>query len=417
MKRRHRQRPRIRRLLAAGVVVAGSAAAVTTLALASAGPHAKTARSEAQRLLKVLKLPAGTEPSAGAPTGAGSPLSLAPSVPSVPHLIDLREFFTAPGTPATFIASLRPPTGSRQGDSGTSPGEQWTSFEFGPIPRVVALRELVVNAVQLRTGTVAVRVDAQTAPLPTLPGNGRGPGSVRIVESGTMLGSFAFRLRCDPSGGTVPSPSRICSAIRANPALLYSSPGPDHSCPFGAPTVSLTGTWNHKPLRSSFSVCTGGQEQQAGDWAGLLPSEKTEATVHPDRGIGLVTLGENESTVVDFLRGAHKAPAICDTCTRTFAAGYYGSSGTGPGPPIGWTIAFAHKRVQRIENNAAILTINGAYTTGGFQSLGRALRGWRTRICTHTRELIHGSATGTTVVVYRADFERVIVATRPVSCS
>jgi len=251
--------------------VLGISAAITALALGAAGSHTQTARAEARRLLALLQLPTGARVVGTAPRGAGSQLSFAPSIPSVPGLIDLKEFFTAPDTAAAFIRSLRRPDGSRQGDSGASPPSQrWTSFEFGPIKNVVALRELVITAVQLQPGTVAVRVDAQTAPLPTLPGNGRGPGSIRIVESGTMLGSFVFWLRCDPSGGTVPHPARTCAAIRAHPALLYSFPGPGHSCPSGVPAVSLAGMWNHRPLRSSFSVCTGGQEQEAGDWAALL---------------------------------------------------------------------------------------------------------------------------------------------------
>jgi hypothetical protein len=406
-----------RRLITLGAVMSGIAVAVAAaLALAASGSHTQTARAEAKRLLTLLHLTADSQPSAGEPSGAGARLSSSPSVPSVPHLIALHEFFTAPGAPATFIAALHRPAGSKQGDSGASPGERWTSFEFGPIPHVVALRELVVNAVQLRAGTVAVRVDSQTAPLPRLPGSGRGPGDVRVVESGTRLGSFAFRLRCDPPGGTVPGSSRVCSAIRANPALLHSVAGPDHSCPFGGPTISVTGTWNQQRLSSTFSVCTGGQEQQAVDWAGLLPSEKTEAALHTDRGIGLVTLGESEAAAVELLRGARRAPPICQACTRKFSAGYYSSSGPGPERPVGWTITFSEGRVARIENNAAILTINGAYATRGFASLRRALRGWSTRTCAHTRELVHASRTGTTIIVYGAEFERLVVSAAPPSC-
>jgi hypothetical protein len=100
-------------------------------------------------------------------------------------------------------------------------------------------------------------------------GTGRGPGSLRIVESVTLR-SFTFSLHCNPAGGTAPDPQRICDAIRANPALLHSLPGADHSCPSGAPDESLTGTWEGRPLRAHFSVCTAGQEQLAADWAQLL---------------------------------------------------------------------------------------------------------------------------------------------------
>jgi hypothetical protein len=129
----------------------------------------------------------------------------------------------------------------------------------------------VVDAAQRSGGVVAVRVNSRVASLPKLPGTGRGPGAVRVVESRAPLGSVGFELRCDPAGGTVPDPGRICAAIRANPALLYSSPAPDHSCPAGAPVISIIGTWNHKPVRSRFSESTGGQEQQAAAWDALLP--------------------------------------------------------------------------------------------------------------------------------------------------
>jgi hypothetical protein len=268
----------------------------------------------------------------------------------------------------------------------------------------------------LRSGVVAVRVDSQVAPLPKLPGNGRGPGAVRVVEVGTMQGSFGFELSCGPPGGTVPHPARICDAILANPALLYSFPGPDHSCPTGPPTVSIDGTWKHKRLQSTFSECTGGQEQQAADWAAMLPSESTEGAVHTDRGIGLVTLGETEHAVVELLRGASAPPAPCETCTRTFSAGF--SIGYGPGrtQPAGWTITFFRHQVVAIESNVPGLTIDGGSASRGFTSLRRKLQGWSTRTCSHTHELVHSSATGTTIVVYASNFERLAVTAEPASC-
>jgi hypothetical protein len=63
-----------------------------------------------------------------------------------------------------------------------------------------------------------------------------------------------------------------------------------------------------------------------------------------------------------------------------------------------------------------VLTIDGAYAARGFTSLSRALRGWSVRTCAHTRELVHSSATGTTIVVYGTDFERLIVTAAPVVC-
>jgi hypothetical protein len=256
----------------------------------------RAARAEAQHLLGLVVLPPGAGMSARMPAGAGAALSsYSVSVPAVPHLIDRREFFVAPGTPASAIGWMQRhrPAGSSQDDSGDgSAGEQWTSFAFTSIHGFATWPDLVIHAVPARGGSVAVRVDAQIAPQPRLPGNSRGAGDVRVVELGTMLGSFGYELRCGPAGGTVPHPARICATIVRRPALLYSFPGPDHSCPAFAPAVSIAGSWNGKALHSTFSVCTGGQEQQAGTWAGLLPSTTTLGTVYVDRGIGLVSLGQ-----------------------------------------------------------------------------------------------------------------------------
>jgi hypothetical protein len=372
----------------------------------------KAADASAKRLLSLLTLPAGTKPVPAAPAAASAALSLSPSLPSVPNLIDLERFFTAARTPAAFIGSLAVPTGAQQDDSGGSGGEQWTSFRFRPVPHVVALRELVINAVKLPHGGVAVRVDSQTAPLPTLTGNGRGPGSLRVVES-TMAGQFGFQLSCDPAGGTVPDPARICAAIRANPALLYSFPGPDHSCPAGVPGISLAGTWGRKPLHSSFSVCTGGQEQLAGDWASLLPSEKTENAIHIDRGIGLVRIGETDQAVIALLHGTAAAPASCTACTLTFGAGY----DNGAGQPAGWTITIAGDRVVQIENNTTGLQVGRAFVVRGFNGLHRSLRRWSARTCGSDRELVHTSSADSTIIVYGVSFKRVIVTTGKPRCS
>jgi hypothetical protein len=236
----------------------------------------RAARREAKRLLALIRLPPGARRQAREPSGAGQALaSYSINVPVVPHLVDVHEYFVLrSSTPADVIDWMQrhPPPRTIQGDYGTSSGRggQWTSFEFRRISGFAFRPDLVANAVAIPGGEVAVRVDAQTAPRPRLPSNGRGPGELRVVFSGLMHGPITYRLRCDPSGGTVPDPARVCAAIAADPALLYSFPGPDHSCPAGGPAVTLTGTWNGKPLHSSFSVCTGGQEQQAGRWAALL---------------------------------------------------------------------------------------------------------------------------------------------------
>jgi hypothetical protein len=303
------------------------------------------------------------------------------NVPVVPHLVDLHEFFTITGTPASVIGwlQLHRPAGSSQDDSGTgSAGEQWTSFAF---------KSMLGCA-----------------------------GDIRVVELGTMLGSFGYELRCDPAGGTVPHPARICAAIARRPALLYSFPGPDHSCPGGAPTVSIAGSWDGKPLRSTFSVCTGGQESQAAEWAALLPSTTALGTVHLDRGIGLVSLGEREAAVLDLLGGLRRAPAPCSPCTRSFGAGFSVGYGAGPAQWAGWTVSFAASRVTQIESNLP-LTLAGTPVTSGLASLRPRLPGWRLQTCVAASALAHSSPGGRALIVYRgAAFQHVIVTTARSGC-
>jgi len=414
-------------------LVMGALAAVTAgcAARGPAGPaigasvggpvyNLPAARAEAGRLLGMVRLPPGARLSVRAPAGGGAALSsYAVNVPVVPHLVDRHEFFVAAGTPASVIGWMQRhrPAGSSQDDSGGgSAGEQWTSFAFRSVHGFAAWPDLVVNAVGARGSRVAVRVDAQVAPQPRLPGTGRGAGDVRVVELGTMLGSFGYELRCGPPAGTVPHPARICAAITRDPALLYSFPGPGHSCPPGGPTVSIAGSWNGKPLHSMFSVCTGGQERQAGVWAGLLPSTTALGTVHIDQGIGLVSLGEREVAIVGLLRGPQRAPGLCRRCTRSFGAGFSASYGGGSTLRAGWTVSFAGSRVMRIESDVQ-LTVAGASASRGLASLRRGLPGWRIRRCGATRALVHSSPAGQTLVVYRgAAFQSVIVTTARSGC-
>jgi len=238
---------------------------------------------------------------------------------------------------------------------------------------------------------------------------------VRVVEYDGMLPPVGFSLRCDPAGGTVPHPAHICAAIRRDPALLYSFPGPDHSCPFGEPTISVTGTWQHRRLHSTFSVCTGGQEQSAGEWSALLPSEAEQSTVDVDRGIGLIRLGDPEGPVLDLLRGLRPAPAWCGSCTRTFRAGYSVGYGSGPVVPAQWRVHFLAGRVGAVAGNVG-LSVDGRYAASWFRALSRELHGWRTVRCGAVRELVHTSDAGSTAIVWTRFFERLVVSAAPLGC-
>ena len=163
-------------------------------------------------------------------------------------------------------------------------------------------------------------------------------------------------------------------------------------------------------------MCTGGQERQAGAWAGLLPSTTALGTVHIDRGIGLVSLGEHEAAVIDLLRGPQRAPGLCRRCTRSFGAGSSVSYGGGSTQRTGWTVSFTRSRVTRIESNVQ-LTVAGVMAFRGLASLRRSLRGWRIRTCGATRALVRSSPGGQTLVIYRgAAFQGVIITTARSGC-
>lgn len=413
-------------LVGAALVVAGcgahSASGAPKSSPTASGSvyNVHAAENEARQLLRQVRLPPDAKRSAHQPAGSAPRLSsYSVSVPVAPHLVDLHEFYTAAGTPASVIgwAQDHRPAGSRQDDNGTADqGAYWTTFSFPQVTGFAFRPDLLLDAVAIGGGKVAIRVDAQVAPKPRLPGNGRGPGDIRIVQGAGMIGSFGYRLRCDPAGGTVPDPARICAAIAHQPALLYSFPGPDHSCPFGGANISLDGRWNGKPLHSTFSVCIAGQEDLAGAWSALLPDLHVLGTVHIDRGIGLLRLGESESAVVELLRGRHPAPPPCQRCTRRFDEGFSTGYGARGSERAGWTIGFAGSRVIRIETDLNVM-LHGGYMTFDFARFRQRLPGWHVRTCGSDKALVHNSATGQTLVLFHGSaFHRIVLTAAHSGC-
>jgi hypothetical protein len=411
-----------------GVVVAGCAAANTSSSGGRGAPvvahyNTEAARREATVLLGLVRLPGRAMGSASEPAGAGTALvGDSVNVPVVPSLVDLHAFFVVPAATVVDVIDAvqgARPAGAVQGDSGSggTSGEQWTSFDFPRVRGFAFPPELVVNAVPVAGAQVAVRVDAQVAPRPELPASGRRAGALRIVEEGTMLGTFGYTLRCGPPGGTAPDPALVCAAIAADSALLYSVAGPDHSCP-PTPTIALVGRWGGKRVHSTFSVCIGGQEPSASRWMALLPTQASLGALSIDRGVGLIRLGEPERPVLDLLRGAQPAPASCTACTRTFSSG--ASIGYGARRPqrAALSVRFEHSAVDQIATDYA-LTADRVYLARGFTSVRRALHGWTVRDCGIAREIVHRSASGTTAVIYgRGDdaFATEIVSSVPIPC-
>jgi hypothetical protein len=347
----------------------------------------------------------------GNPTG-GRRLT-GPAAGSLPHLVDLTEFFVTPRSPGKVIGWVESHAPRRSWP--VAAGVDSVSFGMPASGAGIRLLVLEVRAVQDGSNRSAVRVDAIPATAPTA-ADGKGPGALRVVEGSDELGEFGYELRCQPAGGTLPDPARICRAIRHDPSLLYSYPGPPHSCPAGTGFVSLIGTWQHKPLKSSFSECSSGLERQDIRWLALLPNLSEVHNVRVDHGIGPITLGEPEAEVIDFLRGSRSAPPPCPSCTRTFPAG--GIVQYGPPDPfeqLAWKVSFENSRLVEIWSDIELF-LEGMPINTSFSNLRDHLYGWTTATCGQTQELIHSSATATTAIVYQTAYRYVTVTSRPPQC-
>jgi hypothetical protein len=167
-------------LLAVMVLSAGSpaisfAAVSSNSASARSSASLRAARVEAGRLLRSWPLPPGARRKAREPAGGGASLaSYDVNIPGWPRLVDLHEFFVVPSaTPRSVIKWMgrHRPAGASPGDNGNDPqtGERWNSLYFLRLRRFQHWPDLVINAVPIRGGAVAVRVDAQVGPPGPLP--------------------------------------------------------------------------------------------------------------------------------------------------------------------------------------------------------------------------------------------------------
>ncbi len=154
-------------------------------------------------------------------------------------------------------------------------------------------------------------------------------------------------------------------------------------------------------------MCIGGQERVAGEWASLLPSQRTLGAVHPGRGIGMLSIGESEAAVIDLLRGAARPPRPCADCRRFFSSGYRGSHG-----PVGWWARFAAGRLESIATNAPDTFIGHTPLFVSVHAVRRALPGWTALRCVGTTELYRDG----TLIIYRSGFRGVTVGAAPPSC-
>jgi hypothetical protein len=80
-----------------------------------------------------------------------------------------------------------------------------------------------------------------------------------------------WRLTCAPAGGDHPDPAGACAALAEKAAEALPAVASDQMCTevYGGPqTATLTGTWQGKPVNSSFSRTNGCEIAR---WDALVP--------------------------------------------------------------------------------------------------------------------------------------------------
>jgi hypothetical protein len=197
--------------------------------------------------------------------------------------------------------------------------------------------------------------------------------SLHIAETGGIAGPATYTLTCNKAGGTLPRPGRACRTIWQHPELLRRLPqGNPFPCPFGRPSFHVTGTYLGRAIDARFIACFSGQWDAEERWATLVPDDLARLQVHPDRGIGNLTLGEPRTQIRQLLgRGRAGRPG-----TRRYPTGY--EAGYGPGPlfPVGFTIAYRAGRAAEITSDNPATAIGTTQLSNGCAALRRRLPAW-----------------------------------------
>ncbi len=101
-----------------------------------------------------------------------------------------------------------------------------------------------------------------------------GADLVLVVDDGAGA-TTTWTLSCDPAGGTHPTPAAACRVLRDHGATALPPVRKDVACTqvYGGPQrATITGTWQGKPVRSSFSRVNGCEISRWDLLRGLLPS-------------------------------------------------------------------------------------------------------------------------------------------------
>jgi hypothetical protein len=211
---------------------------------------------------------------------------------------------------------------------------------------------------------------------------------LQIAETGGLAGPANYTLICRPSGGTLPRPGRACRDIWQHADMLRQLPqGDPFPCPAFRPSFRVTGTYLGRPIDARFIACFSGQWDADQRWASLVPDDLARLRVHPDRGIGELTVGEPHSRIRKLLGASRPGRAG----TRRYPAGLETSYGSGPMFSVAFTIAYRAGRATRITSNNPATAIGTTQLSNGCAALRRRLPAWSRRTvvrCGHGRRWV-----------------------------
>jgi hypothetical protein len=235
--------------------------------------------------------------------------------------------------------------------------------------------------------------------------------SLAIHEAGGLAGSIRYSLTCDPAGGTLPHPGRVCRALASHPELLTPvAPGNPFPCPFGQPSFAISGRHAGRAVDVAYTACTSGQGPIASRWRALVPSDDARLTVKPGRAIGLWHLGARESLIRAELGAGHPAGPPCSTCRRTYSLGA-GRVATTDNHffTITLKVAYRSHRVAALEANAPWTIVGGLRLQAGERALERRLASWTRTVCPSGDVQLQRGHGSSTIVEFARYVTRVVV--------
>ncbi len=197
------------------------------------------ALKEAEHLLGLLRLPAGSKPSSGPPAGSASQLRLPFSSVASPDQVDLTRYFTVPGAPTAVLAWVKdhaPIGGSvtgTGGSGGAGPSLVALSFGWSANSASIESAQLLLEAVAMPGRESALRVDSEVVWLPKKNKADLVPANDTVFLSATF----------DRAGGQqktdTTNPSVIERLRQAIDRLPIEPPGAQH-CPADLPGGAVT---------------------------------------------------------------------------------------------------------------------------------------------------------------------------------